>query len=164
MAHPSESERLNPHSDVPADAQAKRRAATSGSSSTFESLLSKIGALLINRLELFLLEAGSAKQTVWTGLILSLLGVLSVFMASLFALLLIILAVPESWRIALLGGLTAFFVLFAVIALAGVHRALRTPWFGVSVDAVKTDWQTLTERQTIVPPAERPSNRESAHE
>ena len=101
MAQTTESDHTKPHNT------------TGSTSSAFESLTSKVGALLLNRVELMLLEAGSAKHTVWAGVILSLLGVLSVFMAALFALLLIILVAPESWRIGLLGGFTLFFMLFA---------------------------------------------------
>ena len=138
---------------------------TAGASSAFESLTSKVGALLLNRVELILLEAGSAKHTVWAGVILSLLGVLSVFMAGLFALLLIILVAPESWRIGLLGGFTLFFVLFALFAFGWVRRAVRTPWFASSMGAVKEDWQTLTEQATPVQTTERrPSAQENAHE
>ena len=138
---------------------------TAGASSAFESLTSKVGALLLNRVELILLEAGSAKHTVWAGVILSLLGVLSVFMAGLFALLLIILVAPESWRIGLLGGFTLFFMLFALFAFGWVRRAVRTPWFASSMGAVKEDWQTLTEQATPVQTTERrPSAQENAHE
>ena len=138
---------------------------TAGASSAFESLTSKVGALLLNRVELILLEAGSAKHTVWAGVILSLLGVLSVFMAWLFALLLIILVAPESWRIGLLGGFTLFFMLFALFAFGWVRRAVRTPWFASSMGAVKEDWQTLTEQATPAQTTERrPSAQENAHE
>ena len=138
---------------------------TAGVSSAFESLTSKVGALLLNRVELILLEAGSAKHTVWAGVILSLLGVLSAFMAGLFALLLIILVAPESWRIGLLGGFTLFFMLFALFAFGWVRRAVRTPWFASSMGAVKEDWQTLTEQATPVQTTERrPSAQENAHE
>ena len=138
---------------------------TAGASSAFESLTSKVGALLLNRVELILLEAGSAKHTVWAGVILSLLGVLSVFMAGLFALLLIILVAPESWRIGLLGGFTLFFMLFALFAFGWVRRAVRTPWFASSMGAVKEAWQTLTEQATPVQTTERrPSAQENAHE
>ena len=138
---------------------------TAGVSSAFESLTSKVGALLLNRVELILLEAGSAKHTVWAGVILSLLGVLSAFMAGLFALLLIILVAPESWRIGLLGGFTLFFMLFALFAFGWVRRAVRTPWFASSMGAVKEDWQTLTEQATPAQTTERrPSVQENAHE
>ena len=138
---------------------------TAGASSAFESLTSKVGALLLNRVELILLEAGSAKHRVWAGVILSLLGVLSVFMAGLFALLLIILVAPESWRIGLLGGFTLFFMLFALFAFGWVRRAVRTPWFASSMGAVKEDWQTLTEQATLAHSTERrPSAQENAHE
>lgn len=138
---------------------------TGGASSAFESLTSKVGALLLNRMELLLLEAGSAKHTIWAGVVLSLLGVLSVFMAALFTLILIILVVPESWRIGLLGGFSLFFILFALLAFGWVRRAVRAPWFASSMGAVKEDWQTLTEQ---VPPVQtterRPSVQENAHE
>ncbi len=138
---------------------------TAGASSAFESLTSKVGALLLNRMELLLLEAGSAKHTIWAGVVLSLLGVLSVFMAALFTLILIILVVPESWRIGLLGGFSLFFILFALLAFGWVRRAVRAPWFASSMGAVKEDWQTLTEQ---VPPVQtterRPSVQENAHE
>ena len=138
---------------------------TAGASSAFESLTSKVGALLLNRVELILLEAGSAKHAVWAGVILSLLGVLSAFMAGLFALLLIILVAPESWRIGLLGGFTLFFMLFALFAFGWVRRAVRTTWFASSMGAVKEDWQTLTEQATPVQTTERrPSAQENAHE
>ena len=138
---------------------------TAGASSAFESLTSKVGALLLNRMELLLLEAGSAQHTIWAGVVLSLLGVLSVFMAALFTLILIILVVPESWRIGLLGGFSLFFILFALLAFGWVRRAVRAPWFASSMGAVKEDWQTLTEQ---VPPVQtterRPSVQENAHE
>ncbi|MFZ1417063.1 MAG: phage holin family protein [Burkholderiaceae bacterium] len=153
MAQTTESDHTKPHNT------------TGSTSSAFESLTSKVGALLLNRVELMLLEAGSAKHTVWAGVILSLLGVLSVFMAALFALLLIILVAPESWRIGLLGGFTLFFVLFALFAFGWVRRAVRTPWFASSMGAVKEDWQTLTEQATPVQTTERrPSAQENAHE
>ena len=98
-------------------------------------------------------------------MVLSLLGVLSVFMAALFTLILIILVVPESWRIGLLGGFSLFFILFALLAFGWVRRAVRAPWFASSMGAVKEDWQTLTEQ---VPPVQtterRPSVQENAHE
>lgn len=153
MAQTTESDHTKPHNT------------TGSTSSAFESLTSKVGALLLNRVELMLLEAGSAKHTVWAGVILSLLGVLSVFMAALFALLLIILVAPESWRIGLLGGFTLFFVLFALFAFGWVRRAVRTPWFASSMGAVKEDWQTLTEQATPAQTTERrPSAQENAHE
>ena len=153
MAQTTESDHTKPHNT------------TGSTSSAFESLTSKVGALLLNRVELMLLEAGSAKHTVWAGVILSLLGVLSVFMAALFALLLIILVAPESWRIGLLGGFTLFFMLFALFAFGWVRRAVRTPWFASSMGAVKEDWQTLTEQATPVQTTERrPSAQENAHE
>ena len=153
MAQTTESDHSKPHNP------------TSGASSAFESLTSKVGALLLNRMELLLLEAGSAKHTIWAGVVLSLLGVLSVFMAALFTLILIILVVPESWRIGLLGGFSLFFILFALLAFGWVRRAVRAPWFASSMGAVKEDWQTLTEQ---VPPVQtterRPSVQENAHE
>ena len=153
MAQTTESDHSKPHNP------------TGGASSAFESLTSKVGALLLNRMELLLLEAGSAKHTIWAGVVLSLLGVLSVFMAALFTLILILLVVPESWRIGLLGGFSLFFILFALLAFGWVRRAVRAPWFASSMGAVKEDWQTLTEQ---VPPVQtterRPSVQENAHE
>ena len=64
--------------------EARDHAANGGTTSALESFISKVSALLLNRVELLLLEARSAKHTVWASVILSLLGVLSVFMASLF--------------------------------------------------------------------------------
>ena len=153
MAQTTESDHTKPHNT------------TDSTSSAFESLTSKVGALLLNRMELLLLEAGSAKHTIWAGVVLSLLGVLSVFMAALFTLILIILVVPESWRIGLLGGFSLFFILFALLAFGWVRRAVRTPWFASSMGAVKEDWQTLTEQATPVQTTERrPSAQENAHE
>lgn len=160
MAQPTESARAQDY----AQKQAEHHATNGGTTSALESFISKVGALLLNRVELLLLEARSAKHTVWASVILSLLGVLSVFMASLFTLLLIILVVPESWRIYLLGGLALFFVLFALLAFGWVRRAVRTPWFGSSMGAVKDDWQTLTTQQAPIQTTERQSAQERAHE
>ena len=118
-----------------------------GLSATIESIVSKMGALLLNRVELFLLEARSAKQKVWTGLVLTVLGIFSVFMAMLFTLIMIILLAPESWRAGLLGGVTGCFLLFALIAFWLVKRSIQNPWFENGVNAVKEDWQTLTQTQ-----------------
>ena len=144
--------------------EARDHAANGGTTSALESFISKVSALLLNRVELLLFEVRSAKHTVWASVILSLLGVLSVFMASLFTLLLIILVVPESWRIYLLGGFALFFVLFALLAFGWVRRAVRTPWFGSSMGAVKDDWQTLTTQQAPIQTTERQSAQERIHE
>ena len=102
-----------------------------GLSATIESIVSKMGALLLNRVELFLLEARSAKQKVWTGLVLTVLGIFSVFMAMLFTLIMIILLAPESWRAGLLGGVTGCFLLFALIAFWLVKRSIQNLLFGL---------------------------------
>lgn len=123
---------------------------TQAAASTSESVTSRLGALLLNRAELFLLEAGAAKQQLWGSVILTALGVLAAFMTMLFALILIILVAPEAWRVWLLGGITMFFLLFAWVAFWLVRRSLQQAWFESSMNAVKEDWHTLTDQPTTV--------------
>ena len=123
---------------------------TQAAASTSESVTSRLGALLLNRAELFLLEAGAAKQQLWGSVILTALGVLAAFMTMLFALILIILVAPEAWRVWLLGGITIFFLLFAWVAFWLVRRSLQQAWFESSMNAVKEDWHTLSDQPATV--------------
>ena len=82
------------------------------------------------------------------------MGVLSVFMAALFTLILIILVVPESWRIGLLGGFRCFYTVRFARIWVGASCGSRTV-VRLQHGRGQEDWQTLTEQVPPVQTTER---------
>lgn len=113
---------------------------------SLRSLLGGVFALLLTRVELFLLEAEEHKDSLLFSLLLGGLALILLLTALLCALLLVLVLTPEASRPLLLAGLmllslaAAFGLLWHVRQRA--HRG-RAP-FADTLGEVRKDWDSLS--------------------
>lgn len=117
---------------------------------SLRSILNGLVALALTRAELLGIEAQEQQERLIGHLVTGVAAMVALLVGLIALLLFVMTVTPGELRAAVLGGLTAVFLLAGLLLLWWLKRrlALAPQPFSNTLNEVRRDWQTLSGRET----------------